>query len=260
MSETTSAAEIITTHNTLHREVGVAEIILRLLDPRPLTDEEIEEHIEWGMWGMEEPRSIVNFHHPLLIGWHHEEFPVGTPDDFKEAFDTRQKIKKKHQHVHAGPIHERIYMFERPYRPMVAYFLLRRGLHRDNEQALVEFLIDLWTDTESARMNVWTDLLGAFPPGPHGAVEILDPSGTTTVYRGIAVGEDGEIDEHNPSWTTNKERATWFAVRFRNLEGREQPVLLTGEVDNDLVLFCATNRGEDEVVSNRVEVMNVEFL
>lgn len=241
-----------------------AEIVLRLLDPTPLTDDEIEEHYAWG----DDPFSdtIVNFHHPFYVGMN---TPV--PDDathpdedflknLREATDIRLKFRRKHEHFHEKGdmlMSPRIFLFERPYRPMVLYILMRKGLYRDDPERLAEFIIDTWTDTESGRMQVWTEILEGFPmlDKTPGCEDILDPSGVTKVYRGIALGEDGEIDDPNWSWTTDKAKAEWFANRFAGLEGREFPIVIVGEVDNDKVLFCTDDRGESEVVSQAVRIL-----
>lgn len=249
-------------------ELNAFSIVLRILDPEPLTDEEIERHVEWAQENSDN-RTFINFHHPLYIGVHIEnaEIPEGTSDELREAFDIRQKFRLKH-----GYIHDRdrtpgqtIIMVERPYRPTAAYILIRRGIFHNDPDGLAEFIMDLWTDTEFPNRNpMWARLWRAFPlmDDPMGDTDLLDPSGTTTVYRGIAVGEEGEFDSESPgmSWTTDRDRAEWFAHRFAGMEDREIPVVLTGQVANRNVLFCYDGRNESEVVSNAVEVTKVDYL
>lgn len=245
------------------------EIVLRLLDPRPLTSEEVEEHMEWGST---DTGTLINFHHPLYVGIHEELGPL--PDDapegmqrLYESMDMRLKIRLKHEYIHDRPDPDpgrTIIMFERAYRPTAAYIMIRRGLYRHEPRELAEFIIDLWTDTESPDANgMWRELWRAFPMlgEPLGDVDLLDPSGTTTLYRGIAVPDEGDDDIDRPgySWTTSRKVAEWFARRFQGLNGREIPAVLVGEVKNEHVLFCTRARNEDEVVSGAVTVTGIDY-
>lgn len=246
-----------------------AQIILRLLHPEPLTDEEIETHIEWAETN--DGETIVNFHHPFYVGIHHDisetEIPEDAPEEMRklvEFTDMRKKLRLKHEHLHERMTdnpNSTVFWFERPYRPMVGYILMRRGKFEDQHE-LAEFIMDLWTDTESPSDNfVWADILAGFPllNEPVGDTELLDPSGTTTVYRGIAVpkGEDPN-EEAGYSWTTDQPQAEWFARRFLGLEGRDVPMVLTGTVKNEHVMFCTDGRSEKEVVSGAVEVTSAK--
>lgn len=239
-------------------------IITRLLDPEPLTDEELEAQMEWAK--REDGRTFINFHHPFYVGLHQDEFPEGASEDLREALDTRLKIRIKHEYLHdkGRTPSQMMIMFERAYRPTAAYVLIRRGLFRDDPHGLAEFIIDLWTDTEFPNRNdMWDRLWRAFPliDEPLGDTELLDPSGITTVYRGLAVSDEDDVDMHHvgQSWTTERKTAEWFAHRFAGLEGQEIPVVLTGQVGNQNVLFCYAGRNESEVVSDAVTVTKVEF-
>jgi hypothetical protein len=248
--------------------------IIRLLDPKPLTDEELDEQMELGK---AETGTFINFHHPFYIGLHED---VVIPDDvpeesresllkLREMMDVRTKIKHKHEYIHRKnnkPDHL-IWMFERPYRPTVAYILMRRGLYRDQPNELARFIMDLWIDTETPSSNyLWGEILAGWPTtlAPLGDTDLLDESGRTTVYRGIAISaeEDPDLDLHdqNLSWTTDRARAVWFAKRFSNVEEREVPIVLVGEVANEHVLFCSGDRNESEVVSESVRIIEIQKL
>lgn len=244
-------------------------IVLRLLDPTPLTDEELDEHMEWANT---DTGTFVNFHHPLYVGLHSDPGPLGddAPEEVRrlhELMDTRARLRAKHGYLHDDAPEDRphrmIWHFERAYRPLVAYVLIRRGLYRNEPEELAELIIDLWTDTESPHRNpIWRELLAAFPVmEPHGDLGLLDPKGVTTVYRGVAIPEGSDPEEeHGYSWTTSQERAEWFANRFLGLDDRDVPVLLIGKVKNEDVLFCTEARGESEVVSGAVEVTQIRDL
>lgn len=262
----TSAAEIITSHNEAPRDANQAIIIMRLLDPEPLSDEEIERQVEWG-WETD-MSSFINFHHPFYIGFVPEDLEQAAEHFSSEDYDTLAKatdpyfkIPAKHEHMHLGKMDSGIWLFERPYRPIAAYLLIRKGLFRDDDEGLADWIRMLWTDTESASSNAWHLLLEAYPlSDPHDPDELLDPSGTTTVYRGVGVPDDEEPGDFGASWTTEKEKAEWFARRFSVLDERRNPYLLTGEVKNELVMFTTDGRGESEVVSHAVQVTEVERL
>lgn len=72
------------------------------------------------------------------------------------------------------------------------------------------------------------------------------------VYRGVSVGR---ADKEGLSWTTNKEKALWFAHRFDR--GGKVGKLLEGEVEKRYVLAYFNGRGEDELVCDTHHVKNI---
>jgi hypothetical protein len=68
-----------------------------------------------------------------------------------------------------------------------------------------------------------------------------------TLYRGLGQKPHSEVGLYpGLSWTSNRERAVWFATRFGDLHGR--PHLLTVTVDRSCVIAHFDRRGEDEYV------------
>jgi len=63
--------------------------------------------------------------------------------------------------------------------------------------------------------------------------------GVVKVYRGARVRHN----ERGLSWTTDKERAEWFAKRFN-----KKHVLLSASVPTDKIITAFTGRKESEVV------------
>ena len=74
---------------------------------------------------------------------------------------------------------------------------------------------------------------------------------TLTVYRGVSPGRV----ENGLSWTANKEKALWFAKRFRS-RGRNG-VLLSGTVRKKDVLAYLNRRSEDELVIYPKDIKNL---
>lgn len=105
----------------------------------------------------------------------------------------------------------------------------------------------VWTDSENIWQNVdvWMDLWAA----PYHSPElIMDEDEMAafnalpeliTVYRGTQKGLPLGL-----SWTTDRERAEWFANRF----GRDDPVVTEGTVNKGDVLAYFLGRGESEIV------------
>ena len=64
------------------------------------------------------------------------------------------------------------------------------------------------------------------------------------------------------AWTTEREKAVWFANRFAVLDRFGEPKLLTGVARKEDVLGYFTGRGESEVVMDpaKVKKQNVKEL
>lgn len=238
--------------------MNVLEVILRLLDPTPLTDEEMDDHLAWA----DNDSGFINVHHPLHVG-----LSLPAPDNasqaIRDAMDVPLILRTKHEYLHTRchTPHQQVFLFERPYRAWATYLLVRHGAYRFDQAALAKLIIDVWVDAEGPHGSpAWTELLRGFPLGLQlGCEDILDPSGSTLVYRGIAVPDPDDIDERaGYAWTTDRKRAQWFARRF--LTDDEVAVVITGRVNNDHVLFCSNDRGETEVVSGAVEVLETHEL
>lgn len=241
-------------------------IVKRLLDPTPLTDEELDEQVKACLI---ETGTLINFHHPFIVGmyFHDIEDSIATDRDFDEFRNhllVRPKIKLKHEYIHEGgrALSAQLIMFERPYRGEVAEALLvdqGLGQHLGTEKLQKE-LLWLWTDTEfPSRSAVWGrifDALREHLQPPFGDLSLLEPDGDTTVYRGISGDWDDGPEDNGLSWTTSRDTAAWFARRF--CEEGQSPIVLTGMVAREDVWFATNNRGEHEVVSDAVRIIAIE--
>ena len=77
------------------------------------------------------------------------------------------------------------------------------------------------------------------------------------IFRGTSALSHGEA-ERGLSWTTNRDVACWFAMRFANANGN--PLVLRTEVARELILYYNNDRKENEVVcfdagSTKVDVV-----
>ena len=244
-------------------------IVERLLDPRPMTEEELELQVEFGRF-MGNTGTFINFHHPFIVGLYSDEMEEkaasGTlPESHQglaEAMLVKPRIAGKHEYIHSGDMtFERIcIMFERAYRDIVAeVYLIDHGMGHDmSQEGIRDAFKWLWTDTEfPSNRPAFTDLFREFEhklAPPFGDVELLDGSGITKVFRGIVVdeGDNPNDDYDNLSWTTSEETARWFSNRFRS--GDQSAIVLYGEVNNDDVWLVTNDRGESEIVSDAVKV------
>jgi hypothetical protein len=136
---------------------------------------------------------------------------------------------------------------------LLAMAVLVNGDIVDQEE-VAKGVADAWTMPEwpglALDYSVWGNLfgeaLGAFDDcylTDDGEVQSReDLPETLVLYRGAAAGhEDGM------AWTTNLDRATWFATRFNGQVGGVHTVRRI-EVDRDAVLAVFHRRGEDEYV------------
>ena len=90
-----------------------------------------------------------------------------------------------------------------------------------------------WRD---ALLNIFRRVgyLGTAPP----------PQAPVSVHRGVSTAEHRD----GLSWTTDFERARWFATDSRNAGGAEQGFVYSLEAPPEIVLGRFTDRSEDEYV------------
>jgi hypothetical protein len=194
--------------------------------------------------------------HPLVFSIAHH--PA------QNAFCNRQ-LKQKQEALQEAEREERwhtyVYLHERPYR-IDAFMAIQ---HMLDDRQYWELLGDVWIDSENIWQNLelWRELLTA----PRGSREFImseedrkvftlppEQGGfppRQRVYRGFN-NEDG-LDGY--SWTLDKPRAKWFALR-RAYED-DVAYVATAWVTPDKAIAYHTGRGEAEIVVLPEDVLDV---
>lgn len=213
------------------------ELIDLLTRDEPLHPD-LEEHLVMTDFG----RMV---HHPLVI--EHSPRPA--------LVNYRYEAKRKalHEAMAASDWHQVVWLHERPYR-LDAFINISDRLDDDNYWSL---LADIWIDSENIWQNLdqWRQLFESTRSGSPMTEEeeaalaaMPDP---VPVYRGGV--EDA--NEYGLSWTTDRERAEWFAVRMTADD--EVGVVLDGLVAKEHVAAYFTGRGESEIVVFDADLVDV---
>jgi hypothetical protein len=184
-------------------------------------------------------------HHPLII----EIMPRPAMVNYRyEA-----KRKALHEAMSDSNWHQAVWLHERPYR-LDAFMQIEDDLDDDEYWSI---LADIWLDSENIWQNLdqWRELFESTRSGSPMTDEeeaalaaMPDP---VPVYRGSV--EDA--NEYGLSWTTDRERAEWFAVRMTADD--EVGVVLDGLVAKEHVAAYFTGRGEDEIVVFDADLVDV---
>jgi hypothetical protein len=166
--------------------------------------------------------------------------------------------------------HTVVFLHERPYRASALFRVAQEHGAEMTDADYWKLVGRVWTDSENIWQNTleWDALLGS-ERGEREAIMVADAFDgddadiemyralpeTATVYRGATAG----LNEEGLSWTTDRDKAVWFARRFADLRDGA-PVVLTGLVNKSDVVGCFTGRGESEVVvvEGSVSVLTVE--
>ena len=120
---------------------------------------------------------------------------------------------------------------------------------------------EVWIDTErpSEDEAIWRELFGAERPGREA---LIDPLALASLPDPVRVfrGFDREGGERGLSWTTDRERADWFARRFAI--GDREPRVAIGTVDKSRVIAYPLGRREAEIVAlpEDVDLETVELI
>lgn len=189
----------------------------------------------------EEDSGIVMLKHPLVYSIFHHEQMNGQVNKQYEA-----KMEAIQQAVLESRWESYIWLHERPYR-IEAFDNIQ---HRLDDKSYWSFLSQIWIDTENMWQNAedWEFLLSSPRPGRKEhfmeeddvkKLDTLDPQ--FTVFRGTCYGLPLGL-----SWTLDKEKAAWFALRFRR---DTPPIVVRGTVAKDDVIAYLGGRGENEIVT-----------
>lgn len=200
------------------------------------------------------------FHHPLIID---------VPFTSAALINARYKFKKQklEEYLASGDYSGAIALTERPYR------LDRFMDFMDDIAGTEEFCklaADVWIDSENIHRNldewreVWSMVGSSNREWLHENQEweaFQSLPERFEIYRGIGI--EGAV--RGLSWTTDVDKARWFADRNTNLAGVDieaEPILLTGTVNKSDVIAYFLQRGESEIVvlPEKVELIRRESL
>jgi hypothetical protein len=184
-------------------------------------------------------------HHPLVIELFFD------PERSARVNSYYQHKKEKRAECEAeGKWGQYIFIHERPYRLEALCYAMRNytNLAADYWAKLIG---EVWVDSENIHQHQgsWINLWMALNE-PRLAMDAEDAAvfkqlpERFTVYRGIS---NPRFNPDGLSWTTDKDRALWFANR-KIKPKQHKPTLITGMVEKREVLACFNGRGENEIV------------
>ena len=181
--------------------------------------------------------------HPLVFSIMHMEQMNGMLNE--QLRNKREALARARAE---GSWHTCVWLYERAYR--YEGFVQIEHLLSDTEYW--ELLASVWIDSENIRENAdeWEELLMSPRGNRHAtmtegeAMEFMDLPGSIVVYQGHTLDRDDGW-----SWTTDREKAWWFARRFAQLEG-STACMTRGIVGKSSVMAYLTRRGESEILVN----------
>jgi len=192
-------------------------------------------------------------HHPLVVT------QVFNCEDASRV--NAQYLKKKQRlrdlEDNLGDGQEYVFMHERPNR-----FRALKRIVRDLSPTDYWRLVGaVWTDSENIHEHFadWQRLWSAPKTNKHLCMtpkeraSLEGMSSSIPVWRGV--GFRGRIK--GLSWTLDREKAVWFARRFRH---RGSGKLIHAQIERDNVHAFFQGRREAEVVASDVEVLKIENL
>ena len=181
--------------------------------------------------------------HPLV----YEHYMPGMCGHINKRYQYKQQALDKA--VEEGKWTSYIFLHERPYR--------LNALLRASHEFLFEELTDyweavgaVWIDSENIWQNFaeWKELWWADDDERIHAMDEDDRAEfaklpeTLTVYRGAQYKKSFK----GLSWTTDRDKALWFARRYRHSDLKSH--LLSGTIRREHVLATFHGRGESEIV------------
>jgi hypothetical protein len=187
--------------------------------------------------------GISGLFHPLVYNLFHTEH--------QNAIVNAQythKLQSLELALKNGDYNKFVFLHERPYR-IGAFDTIQNQL-KDSEYW--ELLADIYTDSENIWQNkaLWKRLLASKRPqsdcfmGEEEREAFRALPQTLTLYRGHSAK-----NSIGWSYTLNKDKALWFATRFKRHTTHSTVKTLT--LNKRLALGLKTCRGEDEIVLRR---------
>jgi len=206
-----------------------------LLSDEPL-HADLEPHVcETGSGTMIHHPLVVDFYTPAMNARYNLQY-LAKRTSCEEAMQERKWSSY-------------IFLHERPYRLEALQRCIKAGVSAEEYWPLVA---SVWTESENIHehLRTWRTLWTSDVPNRLGGVmdeddakAYADLPDTIPIWRGVNV----KAGQRGMSWTTNKDRAEWFAHRFAFMRGRT-PYLAAGLVAKQDVLAVFLGRNEEEVV------------
>lgn len=192
------------------------------------------------------PGEIPALKHPLLVCVPY--FP-GINAHLNGVF------RKKKQLVQNAKLHgdyfRYVWLHERPYR-LRAFLECAPDIR--NPEKYWRILMEIYRDSENIfeEIEAWETIFQNTPPAaPSWIMDAEERSVyTSLVSRRTVVAWRGFANPGTPnglSWTLDREKAIWYAKRFR----LPKPCLLEAELPTELILCYLGKRGESELVVKR---------
>lgn len=199
---------------------------------------------------------------PMYKHWLYTGLPLPRRDALPPKMDDaismdsviERKVEAWNRYIDSGDIATAVtVLVERPFRLYKFLDWVNTAGDTIDPATFVETVRDLWIDSEFPHVNyhVWRGLWRkVFDSAHHHDIytiselnqrEMLDEP--FTIYRGVAVNEDPP----GLSWTTDRDRAEWFARRWQGMGGGS-PRVYSREVDIMQVVGPLHQRGEAEFI------------
>lgn len=145
-----------------------------------------------------------------------------------------------------------VMLHERPYR----FEALQGILDKVSQDELPGLISWVWTDSENIwqHQKAWKEMWVSLD-NPHAAMDELETlaygsmPAEITIFRGITARSR---NRDGLSWTTNLEKARWFANRF----APPNPTIICGEVDKAKIFAYFARRNESEIVVDPRHIRN----
>lgn len=208
-------------------------------------------HPDLDPWVEEEGGPLGRMlRHPLVYA-----VPLVHHGMVNHAYEVKRAALEKA--VRDRDLHTYVFLHERPYR-FEALLAGRERIQPDSDQwwAVVG---DVWIDSENLWQHAdeWRELLAL----PDARAIMTDDErealaalpDVVTVWRGC----QATLNEDGLSYTLDRRRAEWFAVRFSGRGDHE--VLVEATVPRDRIVAYLTRRGEDEIVAHDADVTVVSY-
>lgn len=237
-----------------------------LLDKRPLM--EIVTEVEATISHIGGGKGIPWLSHPFYSGVplpRRETLPVGANPDFSIE-NTVDRARNAWNEMVEERDHFGAIMIVTP-RPFRLHRLLewqqKTNLANHDGAAFNELVRDVWIDCEHPHINetawrvVWTKVANSYFYAHLHTLKELQEREMFDEPRIFYRGTNRVEEPPGLSWTTDRERAIWFAKRWSSMAGFE-PRLLRCKATVDDMLGPFHQRGEDEWILIRPDSVEIE--
>jgi hypothetical protein len=197
----------------------------------------------------------IDLRHPLVQTYRYGEDQIGYLNHL--LAHKRSVIR---QAVAEGDLERVLVMHERPYR----FAALREYIALvPDDRAYWKHVRKVWTETELTHQEAagWLDVWTSERPGREHAMLIRERTAlaempeTFTIWRGA----NGDVAARTGlSWTTDRDRAVWFANRF-SFAAVHRPHVAEATVARDAVFALILDLNENEVVvdPDQIDIVGV---